>query len=131
MSSNTHPIFVTSTPADVVRRWIGEATREGLQDYLVERMAESVGGTAGDVYAVARGSAPHLDQLLDPDLVQRLATSIGESPLSLAYRTVLRFDLSYMEDDEEEERGTMEDDESGRAIASSCLTPSPIGRMTS
>ena len=111
MSSNTHPIFVTSTPADVVRRWIGEATREGLQDYLVERMAESVGGTAGDVYAVARGSAPHLDQLLDPDLVQRLATSIGESPLSLAYRTVLRFDLSAMEDDEDEERGTMEDDE--------------------
>ncbi len=111
MSSASAPIFITSTPADTIRRWIGEATREGLQDYLVARMAESVGGTTDDVYAVARGSVPHLDQLLDPDLVQRLAGSVGESPFSLSYRTVLRYDLGGMPmDEEEEERGDKDEE---------------------
>jgi hypothetical protein len=108
------PISITVTPAQTVRRWIGEATREGLQDYLIERMADAVGGTTGDVHAIARGSLPHLGQLLDDDLVQRLASSVGESPLSLSYRTVLRYDLAGMDplsDDEEERADEYEDED--------------------
>ena len=93
------PIVITSTPADVVRGWIGAATRAGYAPALVSRMAEAVDGTTEDVHAIARGSASHLDQLLDADLVQRLAGSAGASPLALAYRSVLR--VADMDEDDE------------------------------
>ncbi len=107
------PIAITVTPSQVVRRWIGEATREGLQDYLITRMADAVGGTSDDVLAIARGSSPHLDQLLDDDLVTRLASSVGESPMALSYRTVLRYDLTGMPEalDDDEDRAGMADED--------------------
>lgn len=115
MSNGHSPIFITTTPADVVRRWIGEAARNGLDGYLVQRMAEGIGGTTSDVRAIAQASAPHLDQLLDGEIVQRLAGSVGASPLALSYRTVLRYDLAGMqEEEEEEERAGMDDDDKKR-----------------
>jgi hypothetical protein len=117
MSNAFAPIYVTTTPADVVRRWIGEAAREGLDGYLIERMAQGIDSTTDDVHAIARGSAPHLDQLLDGEIVQRLAGSVGASPLALSYRTVLRYDLAGMGDmieDEDKERADAEDDEDNR-----------------
>jgi hypothetical protein len=77
-------------------------------------MAEGIDATTADVHAIARGSAAHLDQLLDVDLVQRLAGSVGQSALSLSYRTVLRYDLAGMGDmleDEDEDRAAMDEDE--------------------
>lgn len=113
MSNGHSPIYVTTTPADVVRRWIGEATRAGYGLDLVQRMAEGIGGTTGDVHAIAQASAPHLDQLLDGEIVQRLAGSVGASPLALSYRTVLRYDLAGMQEEEEEEERA-DDDEKRR-----------------
>jgi len=105
MSTPFAPILITSTPSDVVRGWIGQATRSGIAAEVVPRMADALGGTLEDVHAIARGSLPHLGQLLDGDLVQRLAGSVGASPLDLAYRSVLRYDSTGVpepiEDDEE------------------------------
>ena len=114
MSNGHSPIYITTTPADVVRRWIGEAARDGLDGYLVQRMAEGIGGTTGDVHAIAQASAPHLDQLLDGEIVQRLAGSVGASPLALSYRTVLRYDLAGMQEEEEKERAGMGDNDKKR-----------------
>lgn len=117
MSNGFAPIAITTTPADVVRRWIGEATRAGYGVDLVQRMAEGIDSTTEDVHAIARGSSTHLDQLLDGEIVQRLAGSVGASPLALSYRTVLRYDLAGMGDmleDEDEERAGMDDDEDKR-----------------
>jgi phage head maturation protease len=99
------PIVITSTPSDVVRGWIGAATRAGYAPALVSRMAEAVDGTTEDVHAIARGSASHLDQLLDADLVQRLAGSVGASPLALSYRSVLRVMDGDEDTDEEQPEG--------------------------
>lgn len=116
MSNGFAPIAITTTPADVVRRWIGEATRAGYGVDLVQRMAEGIDSTTEDVHAIARGSSTHLDQLLDGEIVQRLAGSVGASPLALSYRTVLRYDLAGMGDaiDDDEERAGMDDDEDKR-----------------
>ena len=115
MSTAFTPIAITVTPSQVVRGWIGEATRQGLQDSLVARMADAVGGTTQDVHAIARGSLPHMGQLLDDDLVLRLASSVGQSPLALSYRTVLRYDLAGMNPlDDDEERAEDDEDEMGR-----------------
>ena len=114
MSTAFSPIAITTTPADVVRGWIGEATRLGRESILVQRMAEGIDATTADVHAIARGSASHLDQLLDVEIVQRLAGSVGQSALSLSYRTVLRYDLPGMGDmleDEDEDRAAMDEDE--------------------
>jgi hypothetical protein len=117
MSNGFAPIAIMTTPADVVRRWIGEATRAGYGLDLVQRMAEGIDSTTDDVHAIARGSAAHLDQLLDGEIVQRLAGSVGASPLALSYRTVLRYDLAGMGDmidEDDEERASMDDDEDKR-----------------
>ena len=116
MSNGFAPIAITTTPADVVRRWIGEATRAGYGVDLVQRMAEGIDSTTDDVHAIARGSSTHLTQLLDGEIVQRLAGSVGASPLALSYRTVLRYDLAGMGDaiDDDEERAGMDDDEDKR-----------------
>ena len=114
MSNGFAPIYVTTTPADVVRRWIGEATRAGYGSDLVQRIAQGIDSTTDDVHAIARGSAPHLDQLLDGEIVQRLAGSVGASPLALSYRTVLRYDLAGMGDmieDDDKERADAEDED--------------------
>lgn len=109
MDTALSPILVTCTPADVVRGWIGQASRAGLSPEVVPRMADALGGTIEDVHAIARGSLPHLGQLLDGDLVQRLAGSVGASPLDLAYRSVLRYDSTGapepIEDDEDKPQG--------------------------
>ena len=99
MDTAFSPILVTSTPSDVVRGWIGQASRAGRESELVARMADGLGGTLDDVHAIARGSVSHLGQLLDDELVQRLAGSVGATPLALSYRSVLRADMG--EDDEE------------------------------
>jgi len=117
MSNAFAPIAITTTPADVVRRWIGEAAQDGLDAYLVQRMAEGIDSTTADVRAIAAGSADHLNQLLDGEIVQRLAGSVGASPLALSYRTVLRYDLENMGDmldDDEKKRNEEEDDENDR-----------------
>jgi hypothetical protein len=118
MGNGYAPIAITTTPADVVRRWIGEATRAGYGDQLVTRMADSIGGTTGDVHAIARASLPHMAQLLDGDLVQRLAGSVGASPLALSYRTVLRYDLAALPEalDDDEERAEMDEEEQPRGM---------------
>ena len=86
--SHTH-IDIISTPADVVRGWIGDAGRIGsrAEDHIVARMAAALDGSTDDVRALAGGSLRHLGQLLSDDLVCRLATSVGASPLALSYRT--------------------------------------------
>ena len=87
---NFAPIDILSTPADVVRGWIGAAGRIGsrAEDHLVARMAAALDGSTDDVRALAGGSVRHLGQLLDSDdLVVRLAGSAGASPLALSYRT--------------------------------------------
>lgn len=115
MSTAFTPIAITVTPSQVVRRWIGAATRAGREQELVARMADAVGGTTNDVLAIAQGSLPHMGQLLDEDLVVRLASSVGESPLALSYRTVLRYDLAGMDElDEDERRSEDEEDEMRR-----------------
>lgn len=117
MSNGFAPIAITTTPADVVRRWIGEAARQGLDGYLIERMAEGIDSTTEDVHAIARGSSTHLTQLLDGEIVQRLAGSVGASPLALSYRTVLRYDFENMGDmleDDDEKRNDDEDNDDDR-----------------
>ncbi len=117
MSNAFAPIAITTTPADVVRRWIGEAARTGLDAQLVQRMADGIDSTTADVRAIAAGSAAHLNQLLDGEIVQRLAGSVGASPLALSYRTVLRYDLGNMGDmldDDDEKRNDEEEDENDR-----------------
>ena len=117
MTNGFAPIAITTTPADVVRRWIGEATRAGYGVDLVQRMAEGIDSTTDDVHAIARGSSTHLTQLLDGEIVQRLAGSVGASPLALSYRTVLRYDLENMGDmleDDDKERAGMDDDDEKR-----------------
>ena len=86
--SHTH-IDIISTPADVVRGWIGDAGRIGsrAEDHIVARMAAALDGSTDDVRALAGGSLRHLGQLLSDDLVRRLAGSVGASPLALSYRT--------------------------------------------